>query len=277
MISAVLLGRVPDHLVTEPRVEVHVDIGHGDSAGVQEALEQQVVPNGIQVSDSEGVGHRTPCSAAPARADPNALVPGVPDEIPSNEEVRGEAHVADGGQFVRQTLHNPILELVTPSTSRPLEGQMLEVGVGVLEGLGNREVGQPGITKLDFHSAPLSDPQRVVAGVGQVPEQLAHLVGGLQVVLLAGKPEAVGVAHLGTGLDTEEGVVGSGVLPSRVVAVVGSQQRCPEFSGDPLQLGVGPVLLGDPLVLELDEEIVLSEDLLQPGRLGPGVVEVVPE
>ena len=102
-------------------------------------------------------------------------------------------------------------------------------------------------------------------------------MGGLQVVLLAGKPEAVGVAHLGTGLDTKEGVVGPGILPPRVVAVVGSQQRCPEFSGDPLQLGVGPVLLGDPLVLELDEEIVLSEDLLQPGRLGPGVVEVVPE
>ena len=262
MIPAVFFGRVPDHLVTEPRVEVHIDIGHGDSAGVQEALEQQVVPNGIQVSDPEGVGHRTPGSAAPAWAYANPLVSGMPDEIPGNEEVRREAHVADGGQFVGQALHNPVIELVTPPLSRPLEGQVLEVGVGVLEALGNREVGQPGITKLDFHPAPLSDPQCVVAGVGQIPEQLAHFVSGLQVVLLAGEPEAVGVAHLGAGLDTEEGVVGPGVLPPRVVAVIGSQQRCSEFSGDSLQLGVGPMLLRDSLVLELDKEVVLPEDLL---------------
>ena len=87
-------------------------------------------------------------------------------------------------------------------------------------------------------------------------------MSGLQVVLLTGEPEAVGVTHLRTGLDTEEGVVGSGILSPGVVAVVGSQKRCSEFSGDPLQLGVGPVLLRNPLILEFDKEVVLPEDFL---------------
>ena len=90
----------------------------------------------------------------------------MPDQIPGNEEVGRKAHIADSGQLVCQTLHDPVLELVPPPFSGPLKSQMLEVGVGTLEALGNRKVGQARITELDFHPTPLGNPQRVVAGIG---------------------------------------------------------------------------------------------------------------
>ena len=57
-----------------------------------------------------------------------------------------------------------------------------------------------------------------------------------------------------------------GVVAVRVVAVVGRQQRRPDTACDLDQLRVRPVLVGQPVVLELDEEVALPEDVLQPGR-----------
>ena len=229
MVPSVLLCGVADHLVPEPGVEVHVDVRHRDPAGIQEALEEQVVPDRIQVGDPEAVRHGAAGCATPPGADPDVLLAGVADEVPGDEEVRREPHVPDGPQFVGQALHHRVLELGTPPASCPLEGQVLEVGVRVLESLRDRKVRKPGIAELDLHVAPFGDPQRVVARIGEVPEEFPHLVRGLEVVLLAGEPEPVRVAHERAGLDAQQGVVGPGVLPVGVVAVVGCQQGCPKL------------------------------------------------
>ncbi|MEL7156953.1 MAG: hypothetical protein AAFN30_10180, partial [Actinomycetota bacterium] len=54
MIPAVALGGVANHLVPVAGVEVHVDVGHGDARRVEEALEQQVVLDGIRVGPGRG-------------------------------------------------------------------------------------------------------------------------------------------------------------------------------------------------------------------------------
>ena len=275
VIAAVLLGCVADHLVAVPRVEVHVDVGHGNTTRVQESLEQQVVLDGVQVGDPEAVGHRTARRAPPARADPDVPATGVADEVPRDQKVRREAHLANRGEFVGQTLDDLVLQQVTPPLAGPLEGQVLEVGVGPVEPLGDREVGQLRVAELDLHLTPLGDPQGVVTRRGHVTEQIAHLGGRLQVVLLAGESEAVRVTHQGAGLHTQQRVMGPGVVTMGVVAVVGGQQRGAQVGGQLLKHRVGPVLLGDALVLEFDEQVVLPEDLLEAGSLDPCVVVVV--
>jgi hypothetical protein len=77
VIAAVALGRVADHLVAVPRVEVHVDVGHRDPAGVQEALEQQVVLDRVEVGDAQAVRHGAPGGRAAPGPDPDAAVLGV--------------------------------------------------------------------------------------------------------------------------------------------------------------------------------------------------------
>ncbi len=95
VLASVLLGRVADHLVAVTRVEVHVDVGHRDPARVEEALEQQVVADRVEIGDPQAVGHRAPGRRPPARTDADAVAPGVGDEIPDDEEVRREAHRRD--------------------------------------------------------------------------------------------------------------------------------------------------------------------------------------
>ncbi len=111
---------------------------------------------------------------------------------------------------------------------------------------------------------PLGDPERVVARLGHVGEQLAHLLRGLQVVPVAVELEALGVAHQRAGLHAQQRVVGDGVVAVHVVAVVGGEQRRLEVLGDVEQLRVGAALLRDAVVLQLDEEVVAAEDVLQP-------------
>ena len=130
---------------------------------------------------------------------------------------------------------------------------------------GRGERRQHGLAELDVDVGPLGDPQRVVARLGHLGEQRAHLGRGLQVELLGVELEPVGVVAGRPRLHAQQRVVRLGVVAVDVVAVVGGQQRRPDVLGDLDQLGVRLVLLGEAVVLQFDEEVVLPEDLLEPG------------
>ncbi len=53
---AVLLVDVLDHLAAAAHAEVDVDVGHADALGIEEALEQQVVAQRVDVGDAQRVG-----------------------------------------------------------------------------------------------------------------------------------------------------------------------------------------------------------------------------
>ena len=76
VVRAVALGGVADHLAPVALVEVHVDVGHLLAARVQEALEEQVVADRVEVDDPEAVGDAAPRRRAPARAHPDPARPG---------------------------------------------------------------------------------------------------------------------------------------------------------------------------------------------------------
>ncbi len=77
------------------------------------------------------------------------------------------------------------------------------------------------------------------------------------------EPLVAGLADERVGLHAQQRVVRLGVLGTRVVAVVGGEQRRAELRGDLDELRVGLVLRGDAVVLQLDEEVVAPEDVLQ--------------
>ena len=152
-----------------------------------------------------------------------------------------------------------------PSMVRSRRYASARVLVGVArEAVGHRELGQARLAELDLHVGPLGDQQRVVARLGHVPEEMAHLRRRLEVVLGAVELEPVRVRQQRTGLDAQQRVVRYRVLAVRVVAVVRGEQRRVEAPGDLDQLRVGPLLLGEAVVLQLDEEVVAAEDVLEP-------------
>ena len=89
---AVLADHVVDHRPPALVAEIDVEVGHGDPLGVQEALEQEAVLQGIDVRDLEGIGHQRPRAGAPARSHRDAVFPGEANKIPHHQEVAGVAH-----------------------------------------------------------------------------------------------------------------------------------------------------------------------------------------
>ena len=135
-------------------------------------------------------------------------------------------------ELVREPLDDVVGQRRRPSArSAPSQREVAQVGGVVGEALGQREVGQLRLAELDLDVGPLGDPQRVVARLGQLAEQVAHLGGRLQVVLVAVELEPLRVAHQRAGLHAQQRVVGLGVVAVRVVAVVGGEQRRADAAG----------------------------------------------
>ena len=267
VVAAVALGGVADHLVPVAGVEVHVDVRHGDAARVEEALEQQVVADGVEVGDAQAVGDGAAGGAPPAGPDPDARLAGVVDQVPDDQEVGAEAHLGDDPQLVVEPFQHRRRDGVAPPLLGALEGEVAQVlGVGG-EGRRQRELGQLGRAEVDGDVGPLGDPQRVVARLGHLLEEVAHLGRRLQVVLVALELEPLRVAHEGARLHAQQGVVGEVVLAVGVVAVVGGQQRRADPPGDGQQLRVRLALGGQALVLQFHEQVVAAEDVLQAARL----------
>ena len=95
LFPAVLAGDVVDHFSAAVHAEVDVDIGHGDAFGIQEALEEERVLQGIDVGDLHGVGDERSGGGSAAWSDGNVDLAGVLDEVPDDEEVAGELHLLD--------------------------------------------------------------------------------------------------------------------------------------------------------------------------------------
>ena len=96
-------------------------------------------------------------------------------------------------------------------------------------------------------------------------------------MLLSLELEAPRVVDRGAGLDTEQGVVGDGVLPLAVVTVVRRDQRGVDRLCDLDQARVRPPLSLKTVVLKLDEQVLLAEDVLEAARQRSCAIEVLGE
>ena len=87
--AAVLARDVFDDLAAAALAEVDVDVGQRHALGIEEALEDQVVLDRVDVGDPQAVGDEAAGRGSAARADGDALLACVPDEIPGDQEVPG--------------------------------------------------------------------------------------------------------------------------------------------------------------------------------------------
>jgi len=154
---AVFVDYVVDYLFAAVLAEVHVDIRHGDTFRVEETLEQQVVGEGVQIGDADGVGHQRTGGRAPARSNRDTLVFGPVDEVGHDQEVGREFHLPNTLQFYVQTVEIGLLALqrhvgilgqdgVHP-VFQPLNGQCFQHVVVILAGR-RVEMGEVVITRI---------------------------------------------------------------------------------------------------------------------------------
>ncbi len=109
-------------------------------AGIEEALEEQIVGDGIDGGDAEdvgddGVGRRATAGAA------DSTLAGEAHDIPDAEEEGGQPHLLDDGELVRQLIADLRCQrLVETADTFLTEG--VEIGKRGLA-IGHGEVGRP--------------------------------------------------------------------------------------------------------------------------------------
>ena len=170
---------------------------------------------------------------------------------------------------------HPLLDLlcdVGVAPADPLLGHLVKVA-GQRLALGHLEVGDERVVQRDLDVAELRHHQRVLDRLRVLREGEVHLLPALQVELVGVEAHPVGVRELLAHLDAEQDVVGTGIVLLAVVGVVGGDDRDPQFPPDLGDLHVEGRLLGEALVLDL-EEVPVAEDLPVLGGHPAGLIRL---
>ena len=103
-VAPVAIRDVFDHLVAARHAEVDVEVGHRHALRIQEALEQEFMPDGIEVGDAEHPGDQRAGARAAARPDRDLALARPADEVGDDQEVALEAHAADDAELALEPL-----------------------------------------------------------------------------------------------------------------------------------------------------------------------------
>jgi len=264
-IAAVLVLNVADHLVPALLAEIDIEIRHGDTLGIEEALEQQAPTQGIEVGDGQGPGnHRTGARAAP-RPDRNALMFGPLDEIGDDQEVTRVAHLLDhlelvfqalpvgpGGCLARLPIHLRRINLCVQPSLQARLGLSPQLRGLVAPALG-RKGRQNRRDNVRHEGAAARDREGVVDRLGQVGEQLGHLARRLEAVL-RGQAPALGLADVAALGDAQQRIVGLVHLGVGEEHLVGRDQRQVVGIGQIDQAVLDARLLGQAVAHDFDIE-----------------------
>ena len=232
----------------------------------------------IDVGDSKRIGNETPRGGATAWSDGNPLFAREADEIPDDEKVASESHLPDdfdlplepglviGDRDAELSVTVTLLDPLHPLTE-PLPNDLFEVTFDALS-FRYFELREVEAIALQVQADPFRDGQCVVIGFLVTVEDLGHLFGGLEVELLSAVAHPIRVGDLLAGPDTEQNVVGHGVFAAYVMTVVGRDGRQTRLPCQGHQPRIHDHFFFESLVLDLEEEITLTQDIFVcPGRL----------
>ena len=206
--------------------------------------------------DAERVGDdRARRAAAAGRLDP--LLAGEADEVGDDEEVAGVAHRGDDAELVVE----PRLELRRDRPVAAREAALALLAQPALDGLAvrHREVRDPELAERQLEVDHLGDPARVADRLALVGEERRHLGRRLQVELVRLEPQPVRACRGCCRCRRRAGRRGPPTGPRGRSGGRWSRRAAgPTSRREPEELLVEPALLGQAVVLELEEEAVLA-------------------
>ena len=266
-LAVVLLRHVADHLLASVHAEVHVDVRHADALWVQEALEDDVVLDGVDPGDAEAVRRQATRRGTPPGPHRDVVLARVLDEVGHDQEVTREAHAVDDAELVvhplpvfRKFLGKGLLAIHQQALAQSPPGLF---GEHLLAAPARRhlELGHVVIpaVQVEIQAAALRDLQAVGHRRGMVAEQLRHLVPVLDVEAPSVEAKTLGIVEIRTRTDAEQRVVVGVIIALQVVGVVGGEQRQPQVAGHLHQLGVHHILVIDAVALQL-QVVAIAKD-----------------
>ena len=223
----ILPGHVLDDLLPALVLEVHIDIGHGDTLRIQETLEDEIVTHRVDIGDADAV--RDEGARRRASAGPHGDVMGlrIVHIIPDDQEVLDEAHAGDRIELIVETC--PVL-LAVRAVARP-ETILTELPEIARRIVARRHLVARHMVVSEFNAyiAALCDFMCVVEGFLRIRKQRPHLLLGLDIELPARIAQTVLVGDLLSGLETEQDVVRLRILLPGIMDIIRGDQRNPGF------------------------------------------------
>ncbi len=276
-VVAVLVAHVADHLVAPVLAEVDVEIGHRDAFRVQEALEQEVERDRVDVGDGERPGgERAGAGTAPG-PDRDVVRLGPLDEVGDDHEVAGKAHACDHVELEAEALAVAAggVRVRAHGLQAALQAFLGHGAQGLVLGAAFADLGthrQQRAARLGHDGAAAGDRERVVAGLGQVGEQGAHRGRRLE-PLLGRHPPAVALRHGAALRDAQQRVVRLVHLGAWEEALVGGDQGKVELVGQRDQAGFDRLLHRQAVALDLDAGAA-GKGLRKGSQKATGLVEL---
>jgi len=241
--EAVFALDVVDHTVAVGLAEVDVEVGHRHPLGVQEALEQQLVAQRVEVGDLQRVGHQRTGPGAAPRPDRAAVRLGPLDEVGDDQKVARKAHFDDGAELefepllvarlLAQALGRVGVELLQALLQALLRGVAEVVfGAQLLPVHGrDRERRQLRLAEAELQVAAARDFDCLRQRRGQVGKQGRHFGAGLEMLLAREAPGPPGVAQNLAFGDAHARLVGLKIVGRQKLHRVRGHQRQLQLAG----------------------------------------------
>ncbi len=102
--TAIHLSDVIDNLVAFFHTEIDIEVRHGNTFGVEEAFEQQVEFQRIEIGDLQRISHQRSCARSTTWPYRHAVVFRPLDKFHYDQEVTRKAHLVDHLELNIQTL-----------------------------------------------------------------------------------------------------------------------------------------------------------------------------
>ncbi len=274
-LAPVLVGDVAHHALAPAHREVDVDVRHRHALGVQEALEQQVVAQRVDIGDRQAVGHdRAGRRAAPGSHGDAVLLREL-DEVPDDQEVGVEAHAVDHVELHLHALDRGRRRRVAVAQAQALLHALAQVGALVAR-VGRGVAGDQLLAELDLHRAALGDLERAGDRLGPLGERARHFLAVAQVELVRVERQ-LRRRDRALGLHAQQRRVVVVVLAAQVVHVAGADEAAAELARDPDDPLVALVLWGEPVLLHLEVHVLRPEHAQQVVGVGARLLLAVVE
>ena len=236
LVAAVLARDVVDHLVAAIHAEVDVEVGHRHAFGIEEALEQQVVAQGVEVGDAQRPGHQRTRAGTAAGSDRDVVALTPVDEVGDDQEVAGEAHLHDDVEFGLQPgvvvgASQAVGQCVRLQAAIEAAPRFLADPRFQRMPFRHREVGQVIGAERELQVAALGQFHRVFERFGNVGEQRRHLFRRFQVLLGAEFARSARIVEHAAGGDAHARLVRTEIVAFEEAHVVRGDQRQAEIVG----------------------------------------------
>ncbi len=266
LIAAVAVLHIADHLIAALLAEVDIEVRHRDAFRIEEALEQKLEADRIEIGDLQRIGDERTGAGAAARPDRNALLLRPLDEVGDDQEVAGIFHPFDDAQLEVEPLAVMLQRAVGcepvggDAPLQPRLGAAAQFGGFVHRGAigADGEARQHRRMRARPIGTTLRDLDRGGERFRQIGKQRGHLRAGLE-AMLGRELTPVGLNQQAALGDADQRVMRFVVLAPGEERLVGGDQRDIPGISDIEQPRLDLLLRRRAMTLQLDIEPVAEQ------------------